>query len=176
MKLIHGRLSNDILIKGIKLAIAPKETPPFAVEVMVFEEDTNLVLTVDPIKEYALEHPIRTMTDIMNATKHQLGTVVTNGNSWYAVVIDLDSEPICRQEWCEEALEKILQLVKKTGVMSLALPILGTGHGNLQVELLLPGLIKKLSTGKIGVLKYIWLIAPCRDVKRVREIMNGIPS
>ena len=115
MKLVYGGQAKDIFFRGINITLAPRETPPFSVDVMVFEEDTNLVLTVDQEKEYVMEHPIRIMTDIMNAPKHQPGTVVTNGNSWYAVVIDLDEEPICRKEWCEKAFEQVLQLAKKTG-------------------------------------------------------------
>ena len=174
MKLIHGNRAAGMRIKGMTIGVAAKESPPFPVEVMVFEEDTSLVLTVDdPAKEYEPQHPIRTMTDIMNMTTHQPGTVVTNGNSWYAVVIDLNSEPICRKQWCEEALERVLLLAGKTGVQSLALPVLGSVHGNLPVEELLPVLLEKLAVGNIGILKHLWLVAPQKEGKRIRKIIQA---
>ena len=74
MKLIHGGLSKHTFINGIQVAVAPKESPPFPVEVMVYEEDTNLILTVDPVIEHEDEHIIRTMTDIMETKKHKPGS------------------------------------------------------------------------------------------------------
>ena len=173
MKLIHGNRLASICINGVNLAVAPKESPPFSVEVMVFEEDTCLVLTVDPVKEYEPEHPIRTMTDIMNMTTHQPGTVVVNGSSWYAVVIDLNSNTICRKKWCEEALAQLLLIARKTGVQSLALPVLGTIHGNLPVEEQLPILLRKLAVGNNGILKHLWLIAPQEEIKQIQKIIHA---
>ncbi len=96
MQLIHGGLLQHTLINGIQVAIAARKSLPFPVEAMVFEEDRNLILTVDQAVDYIEEHPIRTMTAVMEAQKHKPGSVVINGKSWYAVVIDLDREAICR--------------------------------------------------------------------------------
>lgn len=67
MKLLNGGLSQYIGINGIKVAAAPQQLPPFVVEVIVFEEDTNLILTVDPVIEYE---------------EHTPGSVAMNGSSW----------------------------------------------------------------------------------------------
>ncbi len=160
MKLIHGGLSKHTLINGIQVAVAPRESPPFPVEVMVFEEDTNLILTVDPVIEHEDEHIIRTMTDIMTAKKHKPGSVVVNGNSWYAVVLDLDKDSVCREEWCEEALGHILQLLEQNRISSIALPILGTVHGNLQVERQLQCFLIQMSAMNPYpyALKQLWIV------------------
>ena len=172
MKLIHGSLSKYTLINGIQIAVAPRDSPPFPVDVMVFEEDTNLILTVDPVIEHEDEHIIRTMTDIMTVKKHKPGSVVVNGNSWYTIVIDLDSDPVCKAEWCERAIEQVLRLALKNKVTGIALPIIGTVHGALSLEEQLKCLLEKVETLSPQVLKQIWLIVPRKQVRIVKEIVT----
>ncbi len=177
LKLLQGGLpKKTTAINTIQIAVAPKESPPFPVEVMVFEEDTNLILTVDPVIEHKEEHIIRTMTDIMTAETHKPGSVVVNGNSWYAVVIDLDSDPICRKEWCEKAIKQVFQLAEKNRVSSLALPILGTVYGNLQIEYNLQYLLGIVSTMTPCALKRLWIAAPQKDVGQIRKIVDSQPD
>ena len=171
MKLLNGGLSQYIVINGIKVAAAPRQLPPFAVEVMVFEEDTNLILTVDPVIEYEEQHPIRIMTALMETKKHTPGSVVINGSSWYAVVLDLDRDPVCKQEWCTMALEQVFDLAEHQKISSLALPLLGTMHGGLQIEQQVEWLLKKISTIHLTYLKRLWLVVTPEDVGNVKKVL-----
>ncbi len=172
MKRIHGDLPKTVLVNGIQVAVAPRESPPFPIEVMVFEEDTNLILTVDPVIDYKDEHIIRTMTDIMTAKKHKPGAVVVNGNSWYAVVINLDQEVICRESWCTEAIDQIIKLTVLNNISSLALPVLGTVHGELQFEKQLQYILGRISFMQPSRLESFWLVVSSAELKRAQEIMR----
>ena len=138
---------------------------------MVFEEDRNLILTVDPVTDYTEEHPIRTMTNILESKQYTPGTVVVNGNSWYAVVIDLDRKSICRTEWCKTALDRVFELVKTKRISSLALPILGTVHGGLLIEQELPCLLNTIAHLNQQTLKKIWIVMQREEMvnKQVRR-------
>lgn len=159
LKLIQGGLYRPASINGIKIAISPLNSPPFPVEVTVFEEDTNLVLTVAPEYNYQEEHPIRLMTSIMKSPRYPPGTVVQHSGRWYAVVIDLDREQVIDGKWCEEALDNIFQMVRQHRITSLAIPILGTVHGGLDVGKQLEMIMDKLKTQKSLPLKSLWIVS-----------------
>ncbi len=169
MKLTHEGSTKSVLGNGIQVAIAPRESPPFPVDVMVFEEDTNLILTVDPVIEHEEEHIIRTMTDIMTAKKHKPGSVVVNGNNWYAVVIDLDRELICRESWCKEAVDQIFELTVRNDICSIAVPLLGTKYGKLQFEKPLQYIIERISSIQPCCLEYLWLVVSCDEIKKTAK-------
>jgi hypothetical protein len=159
LKLIRGGLYRPASINGIKIAISSLDSPPFPVDVTVFEEDTNLVLTVAPEYTYQEEHPIRLMTSIMESPRYTPGTVVRHSDRWYAVVIDLDREPVIEGKWCKEALDNIFQMVRQHRITSLAIPILGTVHGRLDVDEQLKMILEKLNTQKSLPLKSLWIVS-----------------
>lgn len=76
MRLLHGGKSPIRLANGLQIFISPPNQPPLVPEKMVFEENTNLVLTVDQTMTYEQEHPIRTMTDILHVQHHKPGSVI----------------------------------------------------------------------------------------------------
>ncbi len=48
LRLIHGGRSNRTTQGVVHVVMAPREQPPFAVDAIVVEEDTYLVLSADP--------------------------------------------------------------------------------------------------------------------------------
>ncbi len=173
MKLIQGGRLEPLSINNVEIAVSTIDSAPFPVEVMVFEEDTHLILTVDQVDEYKEEHPIRIMTDIMDAKKYRPGSIVRNGNSWYAVVVDLDREPICDNRWVEEAIKEILNLAEKNKIFSLALPILGSVHGGRGLELQLNNLLEIISEMSPTIIKRILIITRHDRQKRIHEIVRS---
>jgi len=127
--LLDGGRDAKTVVNGLPVHIVADTTKPLPVDVRVFEEDTFLVLTVDPVMRFSDEHPIRLMTGVVEARPRTPGTVVMNKASWYAVVHDLDAEPSCRSEWIAEAYAAVLQQAGRKKVRKLGIPLLGSVHG-----------------------------------------------
>lgn len=172
MKLLHGGLSTYD-ISGRQVGVATRESLCHPVEVMVFEEDTNLILTVDKAIYYREIHPIRVMTDIMGAKKHKPGTLVCNGDSWYAVVIDVDDERICQTSWIREAYGNIFKRLEEEKIVCAAMHVLGIIHGGIIVDRAIDFFYEGLKAEPAQYLKRIWLLA---DEKNVGLVRKGIAA
>ena len=158
MKLIYGGLAKQIAVKGIQIAICQEEMLPDNVEVMVFEEDTNLILTVDKELYYEEVHPIRLMTDIMKTRAIKPGSLVTNGKSWYAVVIDINAETICDPKWVSEAYTKVFERLEQRKIFSVGMHLLGTRHGKIAIETSLDLFLNCIEKETQKYLKNIWFV------------------
>jgi hypothetical protein len=169
MKLVYGGLSNHFLIADVRLSVTSAKALSPLVEIMVFEEDTNLILTVDREIQWHEEHPIRQMTAILRAKKHSPGSLVRNGKSWYAVVIDLDQDIVCRVDWIAEAYRRLFTALNKERITAVALHLLGDTHGKIgekaAVKLLVEGLQVEAPKG----LKYIEIFARQGRAEAVRR-------
>lgn len=173
-KLIKGGAGSEVNINGVIMDVIPDSISPLPVEVRVFEEDTHLVLTVDPVMRYTEEHPIRLMTRVMEMKPHKPGTVARKHSSWYAVVHDLDADPVCREEWIGSAYREILRLTEKRGVVRLGMPLLGTVHGTLPARDSLRLLLHHLALQHYAILKKILLLAKPGQAKELRSMLAGI--
>jgi len=174
--LIRGR-EQKIKIKAVAIEVIGDRSFPLPVDVRVFEEDTHLVLTVDPVMRYTEEHPIKLMTGILNARPKIPGSVSAKGSSWYAVVHDLDAEPVCRREWIESAYRETLQLAEDRNVRHLGLPLLGTVHGRFSFRESLKLLIDQLPSHSFAQIRKIVLLVPEYSEKKIQkmltEMING---
>lgn len=132
LKLLFGGKAKQVIINRVAVSIAPNSFHPLPVDARVFEEDTHLVLTVDPVMRFTEEHPIRLLNSLTHEKSKQPGTVVVNGASWYAIVHDLDAEPTSRRDWIENAYREILRLAENRHVQRIGIPLLGSVHGNMK--------------------------------------------
>ena len=172
MELIHGGLAKYTSINGIKVGVASSDELPGTVEVMVFEEDTNLVLTVEKELKYQDKHPIHLMTDIMNTKGHKPGSLVINKNSWYAVVIDVDADTMCKAAWISEAYREMFACLEKKEVRSAGMHLLGSTYGGIPINQAAAFFLKELSSSKVSCLRNIWLIVQHREIKNVQRELN----
>ncbi len=156
--LIIGGTAHQVKVNKVSIEVVSDAVTPLPIDVRVFEEDTHLVLTVDPVMRYTEEHPIRLMTSIMEEKPRKPGAVVRKNSSWYAVVHDLDAEPICREEWIDTAYGGCLQLAEKSGVIRLGLPLLGAVHSSFPAQESLQILVKHLRSQNFSKLKKIVLL------------------
>lgn len=173
MKLLHGGLPKYSIINGIKIVAAPRQQPPFVVEVMVFEEDTNLILTVDKEIYYQEEHPIRLMTSLINAKNHQVGSLVKNQNSWYAVVVDINADTICTSSWVLKAYKNLFSDLVARKIPAAGIHLLGQ-HGKLPLQLAVQLLLDTIRAVPQCYLRRIWLIVPEQDIKTVRGYLSSL--
>ncbi len=159
LKLLHGGRATTRKINGVTVSLVDRSAPLPPVSVRVFEEDTHLVLTKDPVVYAQVEHPIRVMTDILDSKPHKPGTVVIDQH-WYAVVLDLDAEILCRESWVKEVCCAIFLQVKQKRISSLSLPLLGNVHGTLSADTSLKFILFALSNASVPSLQRLQLEIP----------------
>ena len=171
LKLLYGGKTKHVPINGVKVSVAPVTLHPLPVDVKVFEEDTRLILTVDPVMRYSEEHPVRLMTDVLDDKANPPGTVVVNNNSWYAVVHDLDAEPSCRRQWVAGAYSEILRQAEERQVERIGLPLLGSVHGNMKAAASLDLLLDAMRSGRRRELRFIMILIPPSQVRSIKKAL-----
>lgn len=160
LRVLEGGRDKQASVNNLLLKIVADTLSPLPVDVRVFEEDTFLVLTVDPIVRYTEEHPIRLMTKVMESKPNKPGSIVTNNGSWYAIVHDLDAEPTWRREWVEKAYKQTLMLGELKQIKSMGIPLLGTVYGNFTPEKSLAMLVEAIKSISFQYLKKVYILIP----------------
>lgn len=172
-RLIHGGLSDCCRLAGVRCRVATRRTLPLVPEAVVFEEDTHLILTVDKTISYVEFNPLRLLRDLQQAKVRKPGSLVASGKNWYAVVVDLDRQPICTTDWIGEAYSHIGRRIRGEGITVIALHLLGTIHGRIPVAESLTLFVQAVRSWQPGPLKVVWLIVPERWQKEVRQLLRG---
>jgi hypothetical protein len=163
LKLVRGRRVCEALVGRLRVAAAPKDTPPFPVEAFVFEEDTFLVMSADPTARDPKVPMVKIMTRLIETQPRTPGSVLLQGQSplrILAIVHDFNQDPSWKEEWIESALHNALQESQKLGIRSLALPLLGTVHGSLDKRRFLEILVRALQGTRLNYLSSLWLVVP----------------
>ncbi len=158
LELIYGGLSTHFSINGVKVSVTPGRSLPTSVDVMVFEEDTNLILTVDEQIRFQEVHPIRLMTEIMNNSSRSPGSLVCNDRNWYAVVLDINADPMCKLQWITDAYINVFERFDKKKIRSAGMHLLGSMHGNIPVEKSVGILLDALGKKAVHYTKNISLV------------------
>jgi hypothetical protein len=86
MKLMYGGLCKSFKISGVNVVVTARQDLPGPLGGMVFEEDTNLILTVDKETRYQEQHPIKLITEIINAPYHCPLQKLVWGTKWSKLV------------------------------------------------------------------------------------------
>jgi hypothetical protein len=164
LRLIQGGRSNRAAQGVVHVVMAPREQPPFAIEALVVEEDTYLVLSADPrAGEPHPEHPIRVMTSLLEVEPREPGTILVRDRyplEFAAIVHDLDEEPSWREEWVADALDRALAEAERRHLHALGLEMLGAIHGRLERPRFLQLLRQALQRSDPRSIERIWLIPP----------------
>ena len=174
-ELIQGGLHQKASLGPVSIVAAPEGAQPFQVNAMVFEEDTWLVVSASPTVCEPDIHPMRLMTDVINAEPEPVGSVVVRkGNPlrFLAIVHDVNQEPTWREEWVVTALKQVFREGEKRKISAMGLPLLGTKHGRLDKLRFVALLAEVLNHIVFDHLKQLWLIVPPqtgRDIIKVLE-------
>jgi hypothetical protein len=170
-KLLLGGKAKHVTINRVKVSVAPNTLYPLPVDARVFEEDTHLILTVDPVMRYTPEHPIRMLNSLSKERAKKPGTVVHEGRSWYAVVHDLDVEPTSCREWVESAYQEIFRLTEEDKVERIGIPLLGSVHGNMKSVESLGLLLENIKIIRARELKHVMIIVPPSQVEPIKTCL-----
>jgi len=166
---LEGGRDKQATVNTVSVSVVPNSLSPLPVDVRVFEEDTHLVLTVDPVMRYTEEHPIQLMTSVMETKPNKPGSVVINKGSWYAVIHDLDAEPTWRHAWIEKAYRQILQIGEKKRIQKIGMPLLGSVHGDFSPEESMKMLVQAANSMTLQHLKKILILVPQKNCPATRQ-------
>lgn len=172
--LLEGGRDKQTNLNTIVLKIVPDTLSPLPVDVRIFEEDTFLVLTVDPVMRYTEEHPIRLMTKVVETKPNRPGLIVTNDSSWYAIVHDMDSEPSCCLEWIEKAYRQALMLGEINRIKRMGMPLLGSVYGKLSSETSMELLIDAIKSVSFEHLKTILILVPQQEREKAWQHLQKL--
>ncbi len=157
----------------LELVAAPPEEAPFPVDRHVVEEDRWRVLGASPEWRPSLpEHPVRLHTALAFDTPATLGSVASHGRRWHAVVVDLEAEPLVVADVVAMALTEIAARCRHHAVARLALPLLGTVHGDLDPQRALGILHETLLTTPPPSLRRLWLLTPLRHQVVIEQTLT----
>jgi len=161
LKLVRGRRVCETRAGRVRVAAAPRDTPPFPVEAFVFEEDTFLVMSADPAPRDPKVPMVKIMSGLIETQPRTPGAVVLQGQTplrILAVVHDFNQEPSWKPEWVESALHHAFQVSRKLRIHSLATPLLGTVYGSLEKKRFLEMLVRTLQGARLDYLSLLWLV------------------
>jgi hypothetical protein len=143
------------------ITAAPSNLPPFPVEAVVVEDDTYHVLSSAPVVAPPDEHPLRILDAAHRNRPAPIASVALRDGTplrFLAVIHALDRRPTCRLAWVGTAYENLIRECGRLRLRSLALPPLGTVHGNLSRAISLELLDRSLKGGGSLSLERIWLV------------------
>jgi len=174
-KLIYGGLWRQITMGSLQIVAAPEHNPPFEIQAIALEEDTYLVLSSPkgPEMEDTI-HPIRLMTQLIETRPYKIGTVLVQTDHpmrFLTVVHNVDQDPIWHPDWVALGLTELFKTTEQHQVKSLALPLLGMGHGHLKLKDFIPLLKNALNNAAFRHLKQLWIMA---DVTINETIIDGL--
>lgn len=173
LRLIRGGKDRP-LIGSTRLTVVA--TPdPVAVDALVREEDTWLILSAKPAVTPPAEPLLRIMTELMAAQPHPPGTVLVREGrplTLLAVVHDFDAEPCCRPEWVEAALAWILRLCREREIDAISMPLFGVAHGRLTAEAGVGLIARALAQWRERHPHTIYLCVPAEAKDTVRRLLE----
>lgn len=175
LRVLKGGLTSEITWNGIRIAIAPKESPPFSVEAIAFEEDTFLVMSADPTVRDPKIPLIRIMTDLIETRPRVPGTVLVQGDSpvrLLAIIHDFNDDPSWKEEWIEKAFQGIFEVAERLRLRSLALPLIGTVYGSLEKKRSVQLLTQSLIQRPLNDLLFLWLVVPTGQTREITSLLN----
>jgi hypothetical protein len=173
LRVVRGSLSCGMSLGNLHIVASPKDAPPFRVDAFVFEEDTFLVMSADPVVRDPKESMVRIMSRLTEIQPAALGSVLVRGKQplqFLAVVHDFNQDPSFKEEWAASTLEGIFKASESLQLRSLALPLIGTRYGLMEAERSAALLGLALKHAALQHLSRLWLMVPrgtARDTIRM---------
>jgi hypothetical protein len=178
LTVIRGNLSCEMSLGNLRIVASPKEAPPFQVDAFVFEEDTFLVMSADPMVRSPKESMVRIMSKLMETQPAAPGSVLVRSKDplqFLAIVHDFNQDPSFKEEWAASALKGIFKASETLGLRSLALPLIGAHYGFIKEERFVDLLELSLKDKAFQHLRRLWLMVPKGDARdMIRMLKNRL--
>lgn len=160
---------------GVAVQIAALEALAPALDGVVVEEDTYLVLSADTTIREPAEKLSEVQQELQAFTPPVPGSVLTRKGrplQLLAVVHDLEQTPSWREEWIATALEKVLDLAQQRQLETLAMPLLGSVHGRFPARLFIALLRATLERRRPSFPHTLWLALPRKQIASVLKLLE----
>ncbi|HLO25075.1 MAG TPA: hypothetical protein VK187_03110 [Geobacteraceae bacterium] len=162
----------------VRIRVTPPDEGP-AVDAVVLEEDTWLILSTGPEVTAPADHAVRLLTELHEAEPLAPGTVLVREEhplKLLAVVHDFGADPCCRPEWIEAALAGILRICRERQLRSLLLPLLGVRHGRVRPEDVVPLIARTIRSDGAAQLATVHLQVPAGNRATVEQLLSALPE
>jgi len=161
-------------VRPLTEILADSGTMPDA---FVYEEDLELVLSTEPSLRGTGESYSELYRAAASAPQHMPGRVVVRGHRpmcLLAVVHDLAREPTWREEWIVAAVESIFRVAREHELATVAFPLLGTVHGDLDPSRAAELMIRGYAHAGEPPVTGLWLHTRHRQaIEKVRASLSG---
>lgn len=147
----------------VHVVVAPQDAPPFPVEAIAVEQDTHLLLGTDDIVVEPREDYSQLVAAAAEPSTLIPGSVLVKKAEplqLLAIVHDIDCEPSWREEWIASAINGVIEEAEWRRLGSVAVPLIGTRHGNVPMRRVALWLGRCLSRTAFRHLRRVWVIAP----------------
>lgn len=181
LSLLAGGIIVGHSAEGVRVQLIATSESAHDADALILEEDTHLILSAPAILPRKPEHPIRTMTALIDAKPVRPGEVIVKGRSapfrFLAVVHDIERTPSWRPDWVRAALNAVVQEAAARELRSIALPVLAGKHGNMEPAVFAAMLRETLLSRPTASLASVYLLLPPLDPvgrRRVERALNGL--
>ncbi len=155
---------------GIRIMISPPDSVSRSFDAVVEEQDTALVLDIEPVIRQPKEDYSIIVDEMIEQQPLVPGDVIVRKGRpvrFLAIVHDLDRDPTCDAGAIAVAIENLLKLLNEHRIQSVALPLLGTVHGRFHDEMFMTLLYNALRNEPLKYTEYLWLITPAGSCERI---------
>ncbi|MBW2504627.1 MAG: hypothetical protein JRE16_08675 [Deltaproteobacteria bacterium] len=173
-RVINGGKDKQNLFCEIPVTLVPDDFSPLDVDALVCEEDRYLIMTTSTDSQSIPEHPLRVINRAWQQQPLPLGSIhcrTGKPTRFLLVIHDLDRVPTCRPIWILAALANLrFQLSDHPHVRTIAMPLLGTRHGHLNISESF-NLLRQAFTGANWPVKHLFLMVPRRSLDEVKQFV-----
>ena len=105
--------------------IVASATAPFEVEVVVYEEDTWMLMSASNVAREVRDSAEILAMGMADQQPHMVGDVVARGQKWYAIVNDIDDDHFDQASAIECAIDRVFHEAKRLRIKNLAIDVFG---------------------------------------------------
>ncbi|MDX1513633.1 MAG: hypothetical protein R3174_07810 [Gammaproteobacteria bacterium] len=172
LQLVSDEFGRAVVFQGLRIVATADEVPPFALDGLTFEEDTNLLMSAGAEVSAPRESISELVADIAAFQPVAQGSVVAQGRSpvrLLAIVHDIEKTPTWDEGSVRDAMAALLKKTDALDLRAIALPVLGGVHGDLPAARFAGLLRIALEQYPPKRLERIWVRASASDADQVLD-------